>query len=369
VLTINLVAIQSNWLKLKKIGAGANVAGVIKANAYGLGANFVGNALYDVGCREFFFASIGEALAARAFLPKNAIIYVLGGVHAGDEAELIASNITPVLCSISALDRWAKANAALGFCSSSAIKINTGMTRFGLDVNEFGALCRNTDLLRAVNPVLVMSHLACADEPKHPLNILQRDKFSRCANQIKSLIPDVRLSLANSSGIFLGDEWHFDLLRPGAALYGVNPVPDAGNPMLPVVRLSLPIVQVRSIDATAAIGYGSGVTLPEGARIAVVAGGYADGLHRTLGSQPEGYLAGQLVNAVGRMSMDSTMFDISDLTLPDNQLLGQKIEVINSALSLGYLSKKNASLGYEVLTSLGSRYKRKYLTDSINDGE
>jgi alanine racemase len=361
VLTIDLAAIQSNWLKLHTIGAGASVGGVIKANAYGLGADKVGNALYAVGCREFFFASIDEALAARVFLSSDAIIYVLGGIRAGDERLLIESNLTPVLCSLSAINSWAEANAVLGCNASAAIKINTGMTRFGLDLREFESLCGNQNLLRAVNPVLLMSHLACADERGHSLNPLQLNSFSNCAQLIRPLFPKLRFSLANSSGIFLGDEWHFDLLRPGAALYGINPVPNSFNPMLPALRLSLPIVQVRKLDAAAAIGYGSSVTLPEGARVAVVAGGYADGLHRTVGLQPEGYLNGQLVSAIGRMSMDSTMFDISALELSNDQLLGQRIEVINHILSLEYLSKKNTSLGYEILTSLGPRYQREYL--------
>lgn len=366
VLTIDLANIQSNWLKLKSMASNVCVAGVIKANAYGLGADRVGNALYAVGCREFFFASIDEALTAKAFLPDRAILYVLGDIRAGDEFALIESNLTPVLCSFSSLNRWAKANAALSARSPCAIKINTGMTRFGLDIGEFKELCSNTELLYALNPLLVMSHLACADECQHPLNIMQRDRFSTCATLIKSLIPDIRCSLANSSGIFLGEEWYFDLLRPGAALYGVNPVPGALNPMLPVVRLSLPIVQVRKLEVSAAIGYGCSAMLAEGARIAVVAGGYADGLHRTLGLHPEGYLNGSLVKAVGRMSMDSTIFDISAVPLSDEQLLGLEIEVINASLSLEHLHKKSAALGYEVLTSLGARYKRVYSAELLH---
>lgn len=363
-LTIDLSAIQSNWLKLQSIGAGAGVAGVIKANAYGLGADQVGNALYAVGCREFFFASIDEALAARAFLSSDAIIYVLGGIRAGDEHRLIESNLTPVLCSLSAVEAWAKVNALLGSNAASAIKVNTGMTRFGLDLREFESVCGNENMLRAINPVLLMSHLACADEHEHALNLQQQNSFSNCVKLIQPLLPKLRFSLANSSGIFLGDGWHFDLLRPGAALYGINPVSGNPNPMLPVLNLSLPIMQVRTLDTSSAIGYGGSVTLAEGGRIAVVAGGYADGLHRTLGLQPHGYLNGVLVRAVGRMSMDSTMFDISALDLPSDQLLGREIEVINSTLTLEYLSKKNASLGYEVLTSLSTRYQREYLAGS-----
>jgi alanine racemase len=365
VLTIDLAAIQANWRKLQTLGAGANVAGVIKANAYGLGAAQVGNALYDVGCREFFLASIDEAIAAKGYLPQATLIYMLGGVSEGDEPRLINAGVIPVLCSLRSINSWASANVALGSSAPSAIKINTGMTRYGLDLNEFESLCRDAELLRLINPILFMSHLACADEQHHPLNTLQRDRFASCANVIKSLVPGIRFSLANSSGIFLGDAWHFDLVRPGAALYGINPVPDTPNPMRPVVHLSLPIVQVRTIDAPVAIGYGGSAVLTKGARVVVVRGGYADGLHRTLGLQPEGVLCGQHVKAVGRVSMDSTIFDVSTVDLPDDVLLGEQIEVINERFSLDYLADKNKTLGYEVLTSLGSRYERRYLDGSL----
>lgn len=362
-LTIDISAVKANWLKLQSIGAGVAVAGVIKANAYGLGAEKVGRALYDVGCREFFLASIDEALSARAFLPSDVTIYLLGGIGFGNESLLINSKITPVLCTFTALSNWAKINTALGTLSPSAIKINTGMNRFGLDLKEFEDLCSNADLLRAANPCLIMSHLACAEQPHHPLNTQQRDAFSGCVNSVKSIIPGLRFSLANSSGIFLGNKWYFDLLRPGAALYGINPTHGAPNPMSSVVRLSLPITQVRKLDTAGTVGYGGTVTLPAGARIAVVAGGYADGIHRTLGLQPEAYINGIMVNAAGRISMDSAVFDVSAIDLPDDQLIGTKAEVINESLSLDYLSKKNGLLGYEVLTSLGNRYQRCYVAD------
>lgn len=362
-LTINLPAIQSNWLKLRSIANGAAIAGVIKANAYGLGAKDIGKALYNVGCREFFLASIDEALVARSYLPEDTVVYVLGGIGINNERLLIESKITPVLCSVAAITTWSNTNSRLGIATPSAIKVNTGMTRFGLDLKEFERLCESPELVRAVNPLLVMSHLACADEPEHPLNYLQHDRFNACTILIKKLLPSLRFSLANSSGIFLGDDWHFDLCRPGAALYGINPTPNQPNPMSPVVRLSLPITQVRKLDAVATIGYGCAASLPDGARVAVVAGGYADGLHRTLGAQPEGYLNGHLIRAVGRISMDSTIFDISSINLPEEQLLGTKIEVINDLLSLDYLSQKNKSLGYEVLTSLGGRYPREYVKE------
>lgn len=360
-LTIDLAAIQLNWLQLSNLVSPAQAAGVIKANAYGLGANVIGNALYSVGCREFFVATLDEGLAARKSLPADAIIYVLGDIRDGSESCFIEFNLIPVLCSLSSIKKWAALNANKKNYAPSAIKINTGMTRFGLDVHEFKIFCSDADLVKASSPVLLMSHLACADEPDHPLNFSQLESFVVCTDWIRSLLPDLRFSLSNSSGVFLGSQWHFDLVRPGAALYGIAPNSNIVNPMRQVVNLSLPIVQVRTLVEEACVGYGAEVSLSKGAKIAVVAGGYADGLNRTLGRSPEGVLRGCSVHSLGRVSMDVTIFDISAIQLSDEELLQSSIEVVNDQLSLDYLSKKNKLLGYEALTSLGSRYKRKYL--------
>lgn len=359
-LTIDLVAVQSNWRHISSISL-ASVAGVIKANAYGLGASQVGCALYAAGCREFFVATLDEALAARRFLPADALIYVLGGFRFGEEAEFIDTDLIPVLCSSWAVKRWAEQNTKLNLTARSALKINTGMTRFGLDVSEFKSLCNDTALMKAISPVLFMSHLACADEPLHPLNASQQQAFAQCVSCAKRILPHARISLANSSGIFLGSEWHYDLVRPGAALYGINPQPEHANPMRSVVKLSLPIIQIRTLEEEATLGYAAESSLPKGGRVAVVAGGYADGLHRTLGGQPEGELFGETVKSIGRISMDAAIFDISNVQVPTEQLLGQSIEVINDHFSLAYLTRKNNLLGYEVLTSLGCRYTRNYL--------
>ncbi len=360
-LTIDLNAIQSNWLQLKSLAPSAQIAAVIKANAYGLGADQVGSALYTVGCREFFVATLDEALAARKFLPAEAVIYVLGGIRNGMERDFIDAKLIPVLCSVSGIKNWAKTNADMGLTMPSAIKVNTGMTRFGLDVDEFNVFCSDKNLVKTVNPVLLMSHLACADEPDHSLNESQRETFQSCVSLMRNIKPGIRFSLANSSGIFLGEQWHFDLVRPGAALYGIAPNTDIANPMKAVVNLALPIIQVRTLSESASIGYGADAVLPKGARIAVVAGGYADGINHSLGRSPKGVLDGQIVQSIGRVSMDVTIFDVSGISLSDEQLLQSNIEVINNELTLDYLSRKNKLLGYEVLTSLGDRYKREYL--------
>lgn len=365
-LTIDLSAIQANWLHISSVSQGAT-AGVIKANAYGLGASRVGPVLYSAGCREFFVATLDEALAAREFLPSDSSIYVLGGPRIGEAQEFIKANLIPVLCSLAQIKDWAQQKQQQNYAYPSAIKLNTGMTRFGLDIYELKSLCDNTDLIKAINPVLLMSHLACADDPAHRLNSSQQQQFADCAAHIRNIFPSIRLSLANSSGIFLGSRWHYDLVRPGAALYGINPQPLLSNPMRPVVGLSLPIIQIRTLEDDATLGYAAEAFLLKGKRVAVVAGGYADGLHRTLGRQPEGDLCGYRVQAIGRISMDATIFDISEVQLPNEKLLGESIEVINEYFTLDYLSNKNQLLGYEVLTSLGARYKQCYLSGVNHD--
>jgi len=362
VLTINLSAVQANWRMLRDRAAdGVDTAAVIKANAYGLGVHKVGRALHAIGCREFFFANVAEALAFKSYDLNDVKIYVLGGIRAGDEHHFIDNQFIPVLFSYDSVLRWASVCEEVGNPFPCALKINTGMTRLGLGVDEFESLCGDPALLKKIHPVVVMSHLACADEPTHSLNSEQLMQFSRCVDLAKISIPNIRYSLANSSGIFLGSEWHFDVLRPGAALYGINPVPEMPNPLNPVIHLALPILQIRRLTSASTIGYGAGVELPANSRVAVVAGGYADGLHRTLGLQPEGILCGRRIKSVGRMSMDLTIFDISDIDLPDDELMLQSVDVINDELSLDYLMRKNSTLGYDILTSLGHRYKRVYV--------
>ncbi len=365
-LTIDLSAIQANWLYISSVSQGT-AAAVIKANAYGLGASRVGPALYSAGCRDFFVATLEEGLSARGFLPSDSLIYVLGGPRICETQEFIGAKLIPVLCSLSQIKDWAQQNQKQNCTFPSAVKLNTGMTRLGLDRYEFNFLCEDADLIKAINPVLLMSHLACADDPSHRLNSVQQQRFAQSAALIAKIIPSIRRSLANSSGIFLGSKWHFDLVRPGAAIYGINPQPKQVNPMMPVVRLSLPIIQVRTLDDDVTLGYGADASLQKGKRVAVVAGGYADGLHRTLGKQPEGDLCGYRVRTIGRISMDVTLFDISDVYLPSDQLLGQSIEVISENFTLEYLSNKSQLLGYEVLTSLGGRYKRQYLSEANHD--
>lgn len=361
VLTIDLAAVQKNWRRVnQELGSGSSAAAVIKANAYGLGAEVVGPALYAVGCREFFVATLEEGIAARDYLSASAVIYVLGGARVGAEALFLQHRLVPVLFTLPDIQRWQRFCAAQDAPGVCAIKIDTGMTRLGLDISAFQQFCQSIKHFDYLQVALVMSHLACADEFMHPLNRQQLDTFQPLVDMARLVMPQVRFSLANSSGVFLGKDWHFDLVRPGAALYGINPTPEKDSPVSPVIDLRLPVLQARWLQQPVSLGYGATVTLGPPARILVAAGGYADGLHRTLGGQGVGEILGRRIPVVGRISMDTTLFDateLKDMILSENDM----IEVCNKKLTVDYLAGQNQALGYEILTSLGSRYQRQYL--------
>ncbi len=358
-LTIDLSALRANW-RTVCAALDQTPAAVIKADAYGLGAEAVGRELYAAGCREFFLATLEEALAARQFLSDASRLYILGGVRPGEERECINAGLIPVLYSLPAIERWAAACRAAGAASPSVIKVDTGMTRLGLSIEEWNALVERSETLPACHPVVVMSHLACADEPDHSLNREQQQRFVKVSQMARNLFPDIRCSLANSSGVFLGADWHFDLARPGAALYGFDPLGERGPAMDAVVALELPILQVRDLQAPSSVGYGAETCLPAGRRLAVVAGGYADGLNRTIGRVGGvGYMGEVQVPVVGRISMDTTIFDITDAPLPDPSGLAY-ITVLDHRLRVADVSRRTGALGYEVLTSLAGRYRRIY---------
>lgn len=365
ILTIDLNAIQSNWLYVSaRLREGAECAAAVKANAYGVGAVEVTKALYAVGCRYFYVVTLHEAVSLRNALPADAVLYVLGGVPDGMETVFIDLNLIPVLYSRIAIERW------LAFCAERkcafpcAVKLNTGMTRLGLDSSELDHFWLAQADTTYFNPVLLMSHLACADEPMNPLNAEQLERFKSAVSLFKDIYPEIKTSLANSSGSFLGDEYHFDMVRIGAALYGINPQVGKPNPLAPVIHLKLPVLQIRTTERPEFVGYGATTSVTTGTRLAVVAGGYSDGIHRSLGAAPKGQVAGINVNAVGRISMDSCVFDIAEISGEP-----EYIEVINTKLNLDYLMSANKTLGYEVLTSLGDRYQRRYIFAGVDNDQ
>lgn len=359
-LNINLAAIANNWQTVSHhVGSLVDCAAVVKADAYSMGVAEVAPALFARGCRTFFAATLSEAVELRSLLPLDARLFVLGGLSDSPLDIFRDKNLIPVLYSVSDCARW------LDFCLSKsaalacAIKFDTGMTRFGMYLDAFTKWYLESDRQYFL-PVLAMSHLACADEPRHELNQSQLHQFNKVKTILSGCFPHLKYSLANSSGVYLGPSFHFDMVRIGAALYGVNPQAELENPLSAVLELRLPVLQLKQTAADASVGYKAQSSVSEGRWLAVVAGGYADGLHRTLGFNPEGVCNGVKVNVVGRVSMDSMVFDVTDSV---DWGAVKEISVINKTLSLDYLMGKTNGLGYEVLTSLGRRFNRIYLND------
>lgn len=355
-LTIDLAALAANWSLLARHAAAAETAGVVKADAYGIGLEPAARALAAAGCRTFFVAMPAEGVRLRAALPQ-AVIYVLAGLVEGSAAAFAAHDLRPVLNTPAELEEWAGLRDR-GVRNGCAIHIDTGMNRLGLSLHEALALSRDPALLAAVAPSLVMSHLACSDTPEHPLNLRQLALF----REIRAEFPDIPASLANSAGVFLGEEYHFDLIRPGIALYGVGPVAGVANPMRPVVTAEARVLAIREAEAGETVGYGATETLIRPSRIAILAAGYADGYHRLAGSsdQRKGahvMIRGEMAPIVGRVSMDLMAVDVTGLP---RAMRGDWAELFGANLPIDDVAARAGTIGYELLTGLGRRYARTY---------
>ena len=355
ILTIDLDAIAENYRRLCRELNGVACAAVVKADGYGLGLSRVAPALFQAGARSFFVAQLGEAMALRGVVPEVAEIFVLNGLAAGPAAEFRAQRIVPVLNSLGEVDAWRAEARAAGTALRAALHIDTGMSRLGLPAGELDALAAEPDRLAGIELGYVMSHLACADAPEHPLNAAQLAEF-RAA---RARLPAAPASLANSSGIFLGADYHADLGRPGVALYGVNPTPGRPNPMRQVVRLQGKILQVREIDAPQTVGYGASHRAAGPTRVATVAVGYADGFLRSLSNRGSAWLDNQRVPVVGRVSMDLITLDVSG-SAPGVARPGAFVDLLGPELPAEDVAVAAGTIGYEILTALGQRYHRVY---------
>lgn len=348
VLEIDLGAIVANWRLLGQIAAPAECAAVVKANAYGLGVAPVATALAAAGCRLFFVATLDEGIALRRALGAAAEIAVFNGPLPGTAAEFAAHALVPVLNDPGQIAEWAEAAGP----HPAMLHVDTGMARLGLSAREFAALVEAPPRIRWR---LVMSHLACADQPAAVLNAAQRARFAAAAARL----PEIAASLAASSGIFLGPSYHLNLVRPGAALYGVNPQPGCPNPMRQVVRLSARILQVRQIDRGETVGYGAAHVMAAPGRVATAAVGYADGWLRSLSRRGGGTIAGTRVPLIGRVSMDLVTFDVS--AIPEELARpGVMIELLGTGYGVDDAAADAGTIGYEILTALGARYHRVY---------
>jgi alanine racemase len=359
VMTVDLDAIVANWRKLEKTGVPAECAGVVKANAYGCGAPEVARALSNAGCKTFFVATLDEAKAVRAAVPASAAIYVLSGFFQNSGEGYAKIDCRPVIGDLNELAEWDVFCRRSGWNGGAAIHIDTGMNRLGLTIADaHGIIPRINAGDHGIT--LLMSHLVSAEQLNNPLNARQLAAFRDIASEFSG----VPASLANSSGVFLGPQFQFDLVRPGAALYGVNPTPEADNPMQPVVEVKARIVQIRNIERGETVGYGGTWTARRPTRLAIVAAGYADGYFRAASANDgtrgaEVVIAGKRCPIAGRVSMDLLAVDVTDLE-KNAVRRGHMATLLGEGITVDELAHHFGTIGYEVLTSLGSRYARVY---------
>jgi alanine racemase len=358
ILTIDLAAIEANWKKLAGMTIPVECAAVVKGDAYGCGLDPVARKLSKAGCRTFFVADVAEGRRVRAIAP-DATIYVLNGLMPGSAQTFANDNLRPVINSTTELAEWDAFVATKKWNGGAALHVDTGMNRLGISIDEAIAIATR---IQSENHgfALLMSHLACAETPDHPLN----DKQVRLFREIRIIYRGVASSLANSAGIFLGGTLYCDLVRPGVALYGANPVPGKPNPMRPVVELKGRIIQVRGVAKGDTVGYGATFSAARPSRMAVIAVGYADGFLRSAAAnkgKPAGevVVAGKRCPVAGRVSMDLIAVDVTDL--PEGTARrGDFATLIGEGMSVDDLAAGMGTVGYEVLTNLGRRYHRIY---------
>ena len=364
ILSIDLGAIAANWRGLRDAGRATgrpvDCAAVLKADAYGCGATIVGPRLAAEGCRQFFVAHIDEGVALRAVLPELPI-YVLNGLLPGTEPDFVEHGLTPVLNHLGQLNAWRAAAQRYNRPLDAVVHIDTGMHRLGFGPEDAQVLINERGRLRGLRLALIMSHLVASEETSNPIN---GEQLSRFRTFVRAM-PGAPTSLANSSGIFLGPDYHFDMLRPGAALYGINPLPGQSNPMLGVVTLQVRILQTRRIDAFQTVGYGGAWRSARPSRVATIALGYADGYFRNLVNRTHVHLAGHTVPVIGRISMDLVTVDVTDVPEELSQP-GMTVEALGPHLTPDDLAEHGRTNAYEVMTALGRRYHRDYVDGFVD---
>ena len=345
VLEIDLSAIRENYQYLAR-DTSKRIAGVVKADAYGLGAARVVSELVNLGCKEFFVANVEEGKALRSRFDEI-ILYVLEGVLESTYDDLLRHKLRPVLNTLAQCELWSKQSAPC------AIHIDSGMERLGLNEDEMNQVLGDPNQL---NPQLLMSHLARADEPDHRFNQLQIERFNLIRQRVSDRFPEVETSLTNSAGL-AHRGYVDDLGRPGIALYGGNPFSDRSNPMSPVVRLMAQVLQVRRVEQGVPVGYGGTFVTDQASVLAIIGAGYADGISRALSNKGRAFVSGSYCPIVGRVSMDTIHVDVTGVEVKE----GDWVELIGSNMSLDEVALQSGTISYEVLTNLGRRCSRVYL--------
>lgn len=349
ILTIDLGAIAENYGIVKAVSGEAAVGASIKADAYGLGAEKVGPALYKAGCRSFFVATVEEGIRLRGVLPETAI-YIFAGIHGGDREAFGVHNLRPCLNSLADIAAWAGGPCAVFF--------DTGMNRLGLDATEAARLIAEPDLLARCDVRLFLSHFACSEDTVQPMNLEQCARIDAIRAVLAPHYPHVMWSMCNSSGAFHYPQVHYDLIRAGYALYGGNPTPDKPNPMRPVVTLEAWVLQTRLCQTGESIGYSATYRFDAPTETATICLGYADGFFRSQSSRAQVYFNGEPCPVLGRVSMDLVTIGINHLKR--KPVVGDMIEVLGPHQDIEALARSGQTIGYEILTSLGSRYARVY---------
>lgn len=363
--TIDLQALTDNWRFMRRQSGKARAGAVVKADGYGLGIEDAGQALYNAGARDFFVALPSEGETLRIYAP-DARIFVLSGLWEGMEDIFFDNDLVPVIASEEQLAFWMRTVAEHGD-HPCALHVDTGFNRLGLSMEDALYLASDVSRPASFSPVLLLSHLACADDPASPMNQKQLEAF----RSVRAAFDGIEASLSASAGTFLGPDYHFDLTRPGISLYGAEAVNGVANPMKPVVKAEARIIQIRNAKAGETVSYGAACTLSRDSRLAVASVGYADGYLRNLSghgvalrntglSGASGVIAGHTVPVVGRVTMDMTIFDITDV--PEKAVTaGDYIELFGPNMPIDDVARKAGTIGYELLTGLGLRYERHYL--------
>lgn len=340
-LVVDLAAVAANWKALDALSGPLTETGaVVKADAYGLGMVPVARALAAAGARTFFVAIAEEGTALRAVLGPGPVIHVLSGYMEGDREAVAGADLVPVLATPDQVRRFAAELPG----RPAALQIDTGINRLGLSPLE---VTRHYAALLAIRPRLVMSHFACAEEPANPMNALQLGTFATLALGF----PAARRSIAATAGLLLGPFAHMDLVRPGIGLFGGQPF-RAGRPVL---RLALPVVQLRELLPGEGIGYGLDFRATRPTRAAILGAGYADGIPRALAGRGLLHAGASPCPVLGRISMDLMAADVTDLAEVPAEL-----DLIGPEQGFDALAAAAGTIGHEILARLGSRLARHY---------
>lgn len=358
-IAIDLGALRRNWQSLASEVKPAECAAVVKADAYGLGATAVVPALNRAGCNTYFVATLDEARQVRALAPK-ATLYVLDGLMPATAPQFAEAGATPILSSLDQIEEWAAFAKSGKKTQNAALQIDTGLNRLGLSTDDVAAFAGRKTEFEPLDVTLIMSHLASADDPGTAKNEAQRQTFLKALEAL----PRARASLAASDGLMLGKNYHFDLVRPGYALYGGQAFQGRPTPVEPVVTVMSKVLQVRNLKPGDSVGYSETFKAQRPMTIAIVAAGYADGIPRHASAttnEQRGCVAidGTIASMIGRVSMDLIAIDVTHLA-KDSVSRGTPVELIGPAISLEQAGQAADTIGYELLTNLSRRFERLY---------